>query len=72
MFHALADRLTLISDSGITTRGVMMLEPLLIGYLEEGGRDLNVISRFVTYMDTNMVSHRLLERLLKLGFKQTA
>ena len=44
------------------TRQVLMLEPLLLGYLASNNKqplDKTLIANCVTYLDTSMISHNL-------------
>lgn len=76
---ALADRVifasqTIGSETKFRSRPILMLEPILLGYLSStavGKADVASVQNCLKYLDTVAISHRLLQALSHHGMAKS-
>ena len=72
--QVLADRIAIASiEEGklkVTTRGVSLLEPIMMGYIETPNMDL--IEKLMKNLDSTLVSPKLIRKLCRKGLYYTA
>ena len=76
--YALSDRIVTAlvgSQVQFLTKQVVMLEPLLMGYLAHARSEsveVGIVGKMLEYMDTSLISKNLISKLIESGFYNAA